>query len=239
MANIVVNSNNNEKQSILVSPNMSSTLPSSNDVKPRVKFNEDEIAVDMEERGKIYGTMKIDQVETPFIYYDMDEDPLVAQYKPNEAPQKVEAKALQEALGILLEQKKGNCGGAPPVDNDEDGGEKWKQADKRMEFIANRNQLYNNEADVLKNATTEITTDGGNKNNSNKNNNNNRENQEPTPVANLNLPDGWIGFRSETYDGDIYYFNVNTGISTWDLPGDDDTKYNKKTNNVDDNAQQG
>ena len=105
MANIVVNSSNNEKQSILVSPNMSSTLPSSNDVKPRVKFNEDEIAVDMEERGKIYGTMKIDQVETPFIYYDMDEDPLVAQYKPNEAPQKVEAKALQEALGILLEQK--------------------------------------------------------------------------------------------------------------------------------------
>ena len=40
MANIVVNSSNNEKQSILVSPNMSSTLPSSNDVKPRVKFNE-------------------------------------------------------------------------------------------------------------------------------------------------------------------------------------------------------
>ena len=35
-----------------------------------------------------------DQVETPFIYYDIDDDPMVAQYKPNEAPQKMEAKAL-------------------------------------------------------------------------------------------------------------------------------------------------
>ena len=79
---------------------------------------------------------------------------MVSQYKPNAPPEKVEAKALQEALGILLEQQKGNCGGAP-VEVVEDL-EKWKQADKHMTFVANRHKLYSNEASVLKQEQSSI-----------------------------------------------------------------------------------
>ncbi len=211
MANIVANST--MKKSSLVSPNMSS--PSTK--KPRVKFNEKEIAVDMEERGKLYGTMKIDQIETPFIYYDVDDDPMVAQYKPNEKPQKMEAKALQEALGILLEQKKGNCGGVP-VENIIEDGEKWKQADKRMEFIASRNQLYNNEASVLKNPRIASNINKSDKSNSPQASPQEQQQDKSEPVTNLDLPNGWLAFHSKTYNGDIYYFNPSTGVCTWDIP---------------------
>ncbi len=117
--------------------------------KPRVKFNEEGIAKDMEERGKIYGTMKIDQIETPFIYYDEDEDPMVSQYKPDGNPQKMEAVKLQEALGILAEQQKGNCGGEQPL-------QQWEKADRRMVFISNRDKLYSQEAVVSSNVVETI-----------------------------------------------------------------------------------
>ena len=201
----IANDSHNVKASNLRPSNQKAPTSST---KPRVKFNEKEIAVDMEERGKLYGTMKIDQVETPFIYYDADDDPMVAQYKPNAPPEKVEAKALQEALGILLEQQKGNCGGAP-VEVVEDL-EKWKQADKHMTFVANRHKLYSNEASVLKQEqshSSEIQ--------------NNIE-DETLPVCGIDLPEGWLAYRSRSCDGKLFYYHAETDTCTWDIPKEKD-----------------
>lgn len=200
MSTITNDASNGKATNLRLSSHKAST-PST---KPRVKFNEKEIAVDMEERGKLYGTMKIDQVETPFIYYDADEDPMVAQYKPNAPPQKVEAKALQEALGILLEQQKGNCGGAP-VETAGDLG-KWEQADKHMTFVANRHKLYSNEASVLK----QDHTQGSGISNS--------AVDETLPVSGIELPEGWVAYRSRSCDGKLFYYHAETDTCTWSIP---------------------
>ena len=47
------------------------------------------------------------------------------------------------------------------------------------------------------------------------------EEKEPIPIRDLDLPDGWLAYRSNTYDGDIYYFNASTGVCTWDVPTKD------------------
>lgn len=157
--------------------------------KPRVKWNEEGIAKDKEERGKVYGTMKIDQIETPFIYYDEDEDPMVSQYKPDGKPEKLEAVKLQEALGILAEQQKGNCGGEQPI-------QQWEKADRKMEFISNRNKLYNQEAVISSNVVETI----------------------------VDLPEGWTAHRSTSDPTEIYYFCKATGVSQWEKPTDSENK---------------
>ena len=149
--------------------------------KPRVRFDEEGIAVDMEERGKVYGTMRIDQVETPFIYYDEAEEPLVSQYRPNDVPAKMQATELQAALGILLEQQKGNCGGVQE--------QRYEKVDRRMEFIANRDKLYNQEAACLSKF-----------------------------IEDSDLPVGWSAVKSNTFPGECYFFNHESGESTWELP---------------------
>ena len=56
----------------------------------RVTFDEDGIAVDMAERGVLYGTQKINQPETPYIYYNPEEDPdVAAQFTRSGSPVKV------------------------------------------------------------------------------------------------------------------------------------------------------
>ena len=32
------------------------------------------------------------------------------------------------------------------------------------------------------------------------------------------LPHGWVVKQSNTYKDRVYYFNTNTGVSTWELP---------------------
>ena len=155
--------------------------------KPRVRWNEDGIAKDMEERGKVYGTMKIDQVETPFIYYDEEDDPMVSQYKPNGEPEKMEAVQLQDALGILAEQQKGNCGGAQPM-------QQWERADRRMEFLSNRDKLYSQEAAVSSNVVENV----------------------------VDLPEGWTAHKSSSSPIEIYYFCKATGKSQWEKPTEEE-----------------
>jgi hypothetical protein len=85
------------------------TKKSTPSIKPRVKFDEEGIAVDYAERGVLYGTQTIDQVETPYIYYDSDEDPIVHLNKATSeeigVPQRMEAAQLQEKLGLLQSQQ--------------------------------------------------------------------------------------------------------------------------------------
>ena len=82
-----------------------SSLAATPGAKPRVRFHEAGIAVDMAERGVLYGTQKIDQVETPYIYYDPERDPIVAQYNEHGRGPEMVAEQLQIKLGLLAQEQ--------------------------------------------------------------------------------------------------------------------------------------
>ena len=93
--------------------------------KPRVRWNEDGIAKDMEERGKVYGTMKIDQLETPYLYLDQDGGEEVAihpKYLPTHVPAAEPTgaswrmQATQWIVGAALrpwQERSGSSSGSP------------------------------------------------------------------------------------------------------------------------------
>lgn len=68
----------------------------------RVKWDEEQISSHLLERGVEYGTMKIDHPDTPFLYYEEEQDPPCAQnIGPGVPPAKMEVEELQQALGLL------------------------------------------------------------------------------------------------------------------------------------------
>eukprot|EP00946_MAST-07B_sp_MAST-7B-sp1_P003615 g3615.t1 len=156
---------------------MSSLVPTpGRSSKPRVRFNEEGIAVDMRERGVLYGTQKIDQIETPYIYYDPERDPIVAQYTEGAPGPEMVASELQEKLGLLAREQKLDdeaerarlaadgaalFAGASASSDVADSGsvamqtpppklKKWEQAERRMEFEARRRELYAKEGHTFK-----------------------------------------------------------------------------------------
>ena len=195
--------------------------------KPRVKFDEDGIAVDYAERGVLYGTQKIDQVETPYIYYDSDEDPIVHlnSNTSNElgVPQRMEAAQLQAKLGLLLAQQTKATTAAvatatSPMTTTTSpltaptqpsaGPAKWEQAEKRMDFESKRRQLYAAEGNAFAKGT------GG-------------EGEEQVPLEqrideerfarDALLPNGWISMASRS-DGAIFYYHHDTNTTQWTVP---------------------
>ena len=103
----------------------------------RIRWDEEAIKIHHEERGVKYGTMKIDQPETPFLQYDSDDDPVVRQFVENGAPpRQVDAAILQRELGLLSAASKADDEEIP----------KWRQVETMNKFEAKRNALYHAEA---------------------------------------------------------------------------------------------
>jgi hypothetical protein len=74
--------------------------PSRRDSNARAKWDEPTIAVHMKERGVLYGTMKIDHPDTPYLYYDKENDEAFEHVK-GELPKTVDITELQDRLGVL------------------------------------------------------------------------------------------------------------------------------------------
>ena len=191
------------------------TTPSS---KPRVKFDEAGIAVDYAERGVLYGTQKIDQADTPYIYYDSDEEKtenpsstMVAQYSTKGEPQRMEAADLQRKLGLLVQQQQQQQqqqqDGADQMNVKEEGSaptQKWEQAEKRMDFESRRRQLYAQEGRTFTaqqdgsdaEVVVAVVEEGGEEN---------------------MLPPGWCEMKSRS-DGAVFYYHEKNNLTQWETP---------------------
>ena len=186
--------------------------------KPRVRFDEEGIAVDYAERGVLYGTQKIDQPDTPYIYYDSEEDDysaqiMVAEYSTSGEPQRMMASQLQEKLGLIAQQQEAqqqtkkttNQSGGDGDGNDQDSSnksapvtplKKWEQAEKRMDFESKRRQLYAQEGTVFAQGPQTL----------------NEHDDED-----IDLPEGWVSLKSRS-DGAKFYYNAMKDVTTWKRP---------------------
>jgi len=76
---------------------------------PSLTWNEEILAKHAKERGVLYGTMKIDHPDTPFLVYDeemADKHNKIGTVKDaNATPEFVDIAALQKKLGILEEEQ--------------------------------------------------------------------------------------------------------------------------------------
>jgi hypothetical protein len=213
------------KESAFTSSNKST--PST---KPRVKFDEDGIAVDYAERGVLYGTQTIDQVETPYIYYDSDEDPIVHLNSNTSeelgVPQRMEAVELQAKLGLLLAaQTSAQTTVAMPEATTSTTSTasstnatpnatpnattvappKWKQAEQRMEFESRRRELYAQEGTTFAKTTSQEEQQ--------------REDAkyQARYERDAALPNGWVSMESRA-DGAVFYYHHDTQTTQWTVP---------------------
>jgi hypothetical protein len=204
--NLTANKQTNKFQmsSILTNANTPKRVP------PRVRFDEEGIAVDYAERGVLYGTQKIDQVDTPFIYYDSEEDDyssniMVAEYAPDGEPQKMMASELQAKLGLLAQQQQqeqqeqerkqenGETNEKTPVKEPK----KWEQVERRMDFESKRRMLYAQEGNTFARGTLPNDVQEGD--------------------DDLLLPSGWVIMKSRT-DGAKFYYHAGSNTTQWERP---------------------
>lgn len=74
----------------------------------RATWDEPTLEEHLKERGVEYGTMKIDHPDTPYLYYDKEQDQALTFVK-GELPQTVDIHELQSKLGVLhLAQETGD-----------------------------------------------------------------------------------------------------------------------------------
>ncbi len=197
--------------------------------KPRVSFDEAGIAVDYAERGVLYGTQKIDQVDTPFIYpISLDEaegDPVVQQYTPSGPPEAIKASELQRALGIVADAQAAAAaaavaaagGSEGEVEGEAEGAGKdaaggaasgmrtpphtrWEQAERRMDFEARRRQLYAAEGSAFVSGEAEKL-----------------DSADAKEDLGSGLPEGWDVFHSRS-DGAPFYHHSDSGTTQWVRP---------------------
>lgn len=104
----------------------------------RAKWDEETLREHDKERGKAYGTMKIDHPDTPYLYYDFDQqNEVVKEYVRGEEPKEINITELQERLGVLhLAQGKGEEVATPAQQGSGDG----------LSFAEKRKAHYHNEA---------------------------------------------------------------------------------------------
>ena len=86
------------KRGILVRD--SAHRPSRRESNVRAKWDEPTIEGHLKERGVLYGTMKIDHPDTPYLYYDKEKDEAFEHVK-GELPKTVDITELQDRLGVL------------------------------------------------------------------------------------------------------------------------------------------
>lgn len=209
---------------------IASSVRSTPSSKPRVSFDEAGIAVDYAERGVLYGTQKIDQVDTPFIYpIELDEaegDPVVQQYTPSGPPEAIKASELQRALGIVADAQAAAAAatarpsspsaGGSEVEGDSAGADgdtaaaavgmrtpppqRWQQAERRMDFEARRRQLYAAEGSAFASGEAEKL-----------------DAVDAKEDLGSGLPEGWSVLHSRS-DGAPFYFHAESGTTQWKRP---------------------
>ncbi|KAJ1633637.1 hypothetical protein T492DRAFT_866436 [Pavlovales sp. CCMP2436] len=64
------------------------------------QWDEPTLEEHQKERGVVYGTMKIDHPDTPFLYYDKEADEPF-EYVKGDTPKTVDVHELQQKLGVL------------------------------------------------------------------------------------------------------------------------------------------
>lgn len=112
----------------------------------KVRWDEEGIQAHDAERGVMFGTMKVDHVETPYLYLDVDDSAAInSKYLPALVPKvvppnvpgpyKMPVAALEHALGLLKTDEDGLVNLPRP---------KWAPA----EFGVQRQELYTGEASV-------------------------------------------------------------------------------------------
>jgi len=160
----------------------------------QVAWDEANLAVNDAERGVEYGTMKIDQSDTPFLYYqgtesrDESANPPMAihsKYLPPEAaaeqggpgPRQMEYQELQRLLGLVATNEQ-----------DEAILEKPKYvAVSNADFERERQAHYEGEAQVA--------------------------------AASVGLPEGWAARLSTSEPREIFYVHIASNATQWERPG--------------------
>mmetsp|Transcript_31543 Transcript_31543/g.82454 ORF Transcript_31543/g.82454 Transcript_31543/m.82454 type:complete len:340 (+) Transcript_31543:80-1099(+) len=167
-----------------------STSPSA-----RVVWDEANLAANDLERGVAYGTMKVDQAETPFLYYEDGQgekgadDPNVAihsNFLPSEhvakaeaerpGPRQMNVEELQKMLGLLETDEKGVAIIEKPK----------YTATADADFEAKRQAIYAGEAQKA--------------------------------AASVGLPEGWAACLSTSEPREIFYVHLATNSTQWERP---------------------
>lgn len=176
-------------------------------VRKRVKWDEPNLKAHDEQRGVAFGTMKIDQLNTPFLYLEDDggewadvkiHPGYLESHVPTASqtgaprPHKVDVEQLQESLGLseLIERIRG-------METDADGcavlAPRWAQDDAtesspvvRSSFGAQRQALYAQEARMA--------------------------------ALSAGLPDGWAVTLSSSEPREPYYAHAESGVAQWERP---------------------
>ena len=156
--------------------------------RPRVTWDEAGIQAHDAERGVRFGTMKIDQPETPFLFLDAD-DPCgemaaihpkyLATHVPTAertgaGPHRMHVKELQDALGLVTTDEDGLASFSRP---------KWSHSEG---FEAQRQALYRDEARVA--------------------------------ALSVGLPDGWAVLLSTSEPREPFYHHEESNLTQWERP---------------------
>ena len=165
---------------------------------PRVVWDEASLTAQQAERGVEYGTMKIDQIDTPFLYYDgggadgaAEEHAIHSKYLPGLAapasdekeptasqpgPRQFSEDTLQRMLGLL----EMDADGAAVLERP-----KYTAAGD-ADFDAKRQATYAGEAQIA--------------------------------AAAAGLPEGWAAYLSRSEPREIFFFHAATNTTQWDRP---------------------
>ena len=158
--------------------------------RPRARVTWDEAGIQAHdaERGVRFGTMKIDQPDTPFLFLDAD-DPCgemaaihpkyLATHVPTAertgaGPHRMHVKELQDALGLVTTDEDGLASFSRP---------KWSHSEG---FEAQRQALYRDEARVA--------------------------------AISVGLPDGWAVLLSTSEPREPFYHHEESNLTQWERP---------------------
>lgn len=167
---------------------------------PRVMWDEASLTAQEAERGVAYGTMKVDQIDTPFLYYEdglgadsaVEEHAIHTNYLPGLAPALVEKEPMMgsSAAGprqISLDELQRMLG---LLEMDEHGAAilerpKYSVAGE-ADFEAKRQATYAGEAQIA--------------------------------AAAAGLPEAWAAYLSRSEPHEIFYFHAATNATQWERP---------------------
>lgn len=108
----------------------------------RARWDEETLQQHETERGVLYGTMKIDHPDTPYLYYNKEKE-TVLEYVKGQPPKEVEVPDLQARLGVLhLAQETGE----DVTPQAAEAHETAEARERRLAFEKKRREHYKREA---------------------------------------------------------------------------------------------
>ena len=167
---------------------------------PRVVWDEATLAAHQAERGVEYGTMKIDQIDTPFLYYESqsrsddatEHHSIHSNFLKSLAPEVLEGEGAQGAAAsgpkqMAMEDLQKILG---LLEVDEEGAAVLERpkytAGGDADFEAKRQAIYAGEAQIA--------------------------------AASEGLPDGWAALLSRSEPREIFYYHSATKTTQWERP---------------------